>query len=38
MNLPRGQLDAGLGQGEGGTVERSYLNSEEFAAVCVPIE
>jgi alkanesulfonate monooxygenase SsuD/methylene tetrahydromethanopterin reductase-like flavin-dependent oxidoreductase (luciferase family) len=36
--LSRGRLDAGLGQGGGGTPETSYLIPEEFAAAGVPIE
>jgi alkanesulfonate monooxygenase SsuD/methylene tetrahydromethanopterin reductase-like flavin-dependent oxidoreductase (luciferase family) len=36
--LSRGRLDAGLGQGGGGTAETSYLIPEEFAAAGVPIE
>jgi alkanesulfonate monooxygenase SsuD/methylene tetrahydromethanopterin reductase-like flavin-dependent oxidoreductase (luciferase family) len=35
--LSRGRLDAGLGQGGGGTAETSYLIPEEFAAAGVPI-
>jgi alkanesulfonate monooxygenase SsuD/methylene tetrahydromethanopterin reductase-like flavin-dependent oxidoreductase (luciferase family) len=36
--LSRGRLDAGLGQGGGGTAETSYLIPEEFTAAGVPIE
>lgn len=35
--LSRGRLDAGLGQGGGGTAETGYLIREEFAAAGVPI-
>jgi alkanesulfonate monooxygenase SsuD/methylene tetrahydromethanopterin reductase-like flavin-dependent oxidoreductase (luciferase family) len=35
--LSRGRLDAGLGQGGGGTAETSYLIPEEFTAAGVPI-
>jgi alkanesulfonate monooxygenase SsuD/methylene tetrahydromethanopterin reductase-like flavin-dependent oxidoreductase (luciferase family) len=35
--LSRGRLDAGLGQGGGGTAETSYLIPEEFIAAGVPI-
>jgi alkanesulfonate monooxygenase SsuD/methylene tetrahydromethanopterin reductase-like flavin-dependent oxidoreductase (luciferase family) len=35
--LSRGRLDAGFGQGGGGSPETSYLIPEEFAAVDVPI-
>jgi alkanesulfonate monooxygenase SsuD/methylene tetrahydromethanopterin reductase-like flavin-dependent oxidoreductase (luciferase family) len=35
--LSRGRLDAGLGQGGGGTAETSYLIPEEFAAAGVPV-
>jgi alkanesulfonate monooxygenase SsuD/methylene tetrahydromethanopterin reductase-like flavin-dependent oxidoreductase (luciferase family) len=35
--LARGRLDAGLGQGGGGTAETSYLIPEEFTAAGVPI-
>jgi alkanesulfonate monooxygenase SsuD/methylene tetrahydromethanopterin reductase-like flavin-dependent oxidoreductase (luciferase family) len=34
--LSRGRLDAGLGQGGGGTAETSYLIPEEFTAAGVP--
>jgi len=36
--LSRGRLDAGLGQGGGGTPETSYLIPEEFTAAGVPVE
>jgi probable F420-dependent oxidoreductase len=36
--LSRGRLDAGVGQGGGGTAETSYLIPEEFTAAGVPIE
>jgi alkanesulfonate monooxygenase SsuD/methylene tetrahydromethanopterin reductase-like flavin-dependent oxidoreductase (luciferase family) len=36
--LSRGRLDAGLGQGGGGTAETSYLIPEEFTAAGIPIE
>lgn len=36
--LSRGRLDAGLGQGGGGTTETAYLIPEEFTAAGVPIE
>jgi probable F420-dependent oxidoreductase len=35
--LSRGRLDAGLGQGGGGTAESAYLIPEEFTAAGVPI-
>lgn len=35
--LSRGRLDAGLGQGGGGTAETAYLIPEEFVAAGVPI-
>jgi alkanesulfonate monooxygenase SsuD/methylene tetrahydromethanopterin reductase-like flavin-dependent oxidoreductase (luciferase family) len=35
--LSRGRLDAGVGQGGGGTAETSYLIPEEFTAAGVPI-
>jgi alkanesulfonate monooxygenase SsuD/methylene tetrahydromethanopterin reductase-like flavin-dependent oxidoreductase (luciferase family) len=35
--LSRGRLDAGLGQGGGGTAETSYLIPEEFVAAGVPV-
>jgi alkanesulfonate monooxygenase SsuD/methylene tetrahydromethanopterin reductase-like flavin-dependent oxidoreductase (luciferase family) len=35
--LSRGRLDAGIGQGGGGTAETAYLIPEEFAAAGVPI-
>ncbi len=35
--LSRGRVDAGLGQGGGGTAETSYLIPEEFTAAGVPI-
>jgi alkanesulfonate monooxygenase SsuD/methylene tetrahydromethanopterin reductase-like flavin-dependent oxidoreductase (luciferase family) len=35
--LSRGRLDAGLGQGGGGTAETSFLIPEEFTAAGVPI-
>lgn len=35
--LSRGRLDAGLGQGGGGTAETSYLIPEEFTAAGVPV-
>jgi probable F420-dependent oxidoreductase len=35
--LSRGRLDAGLGQGGGGTAETSFLIPEEFAAAGVPV-
>jgi alkanesulfonate monooxygenase SsuD/methylene tetrahydromethanopterin reductase-like flavin-dependent oxidoreductase (luciferase family) len=35
--LSRGRLDAGLGQGGGGTAETAYLIPEEFAAAGVPL-
>jgi probable F420-dependent oxidoreductase len=35
--LSRGRVDAGLGQGGGGTAKTSYLIPEEFAAAGVPI-
>jgi alkanesulfonate monooxygenase SsuD/methylene tetrahydromethanopterin reductase-like flavin-dependent oxidoreductase (luciferase family) len=35
--LSRGRLDAGLGQGGGGTAETAYLIPEEFTAAGVPI-
>jgi alkanesulfonate monooxygenase SsuD/methylene tetrahydromethanopterin reductase-like flavin-dependent oxidoreductase (luciferase family) len=36
--LSRGRLDAGLGQGGGGTPETSHLIPEEFTAAGVPLE
>jgi alkanesulfonate monooxygenase SsuD/methylene tetrahydromethanopterin reductase-like flavin-dependent oxidoreductase (luciferase family) len=36
--LSRGRLDAGLGQGGGGTPETAYLIPEEFTAAGVPVE
>jgi probable F420-dependent oxidoreductase len=36
--LSRGRLDAGLGQGGGGTAKTAYLIPEEFTAVGVPID
>jgi probable F420-dependent oxidoreductase len=35
--LSRGRLDAGLGQGGGGTAETAYLIPEEFTAAGVPV-
>jgi alkanesulfonate monooxygenase SsuD/methylene tetrahydromethanopterin reductase-like flavin-dependent oxidoreductase (luciferase family) len=35
--LSRGRLDAGLGQGGGGTAETSFLIPEEFTAAGVPV-
>jgi alkanesulfonate monooxygenase SsuD/methylene tetrahydromethanopterin reductase-like flavin-dependent oxidoreductase (luciferase family) len=36
--LSRGRLDAGLGQGGGGTAETGYLIPEEFTAAGIPID
>lgn len=36
--LSKGRLDAGLGQGGGGTAETSYLIPEEFTAAGVPVD
>jgi probable F420-dependent oxidoreductase len=36
--LSRGRLDAGLGQGGGGTAQTAYLIPEEFAAAGIPVD